>query len=422
MATASLAAATRFGNRRHLALASFWFGLFFHWQPIISVLIPAQVAQYVPKGEQGTSAGIVFGVGALFGAAVPPLVGAWSDRLRTPWGRRRPIIVAGVAGNLVGLAVLGLAPSYPVFLAGIVMVQIFNNGAGAAYSAMIPDVVPQDEFGRASGFLAAMVLIGQVLSLFATLGMAVLGNLRLTYVVIGIVLVASMLPTLTMSPREEVPPAAQRRRSGESPLQAIKRFLAPMASGDFAWVIFTRALMTGGVWAIFPFLFFFFRDVVRVAHADQFQSIWLLVVLLAATPFGVFGGAISDRYGRKRFVYASGALQSLVALVFIVLFPTAIPLVIALGVAYGVGYGLYYAVDWALACDTLPDRSRSAKDMGLFHVAVTLPQTIVPGVAGPVLDAFNRGSPNAGYRVVFASAIAFFLLGTVLVSRIRGVR
>lgn len=421
MATAVLEPpGARLGNQRHLALASFWFGLFFHWQPIISVLIPAQVAEYVAKGSQGSAAGLVYGVGAFFGAAVPPLVGAWSDRLSTPWGRRRPIIVAGVAGNLVGLAILMLAPSYAVFLAGIIVTQIFNNAAGAAYSAMIPDIVPYGEFGRASGFLAAMVLIGQVLGLFATLGMAVLGYLRLTYVVIGVVLVLSMIPTLYLARADTTrPPAAEPR---QPVLQLVREFVAPLHSGDFAWVIFTRALMTGGVWAIFPFLFFFFRDVVKVDHPDQFQSIWLLIVLVAATPFGIFGGAISDRYGRKVFVYASGALQSIVALIFIALYPTAIPLVIVMGIAYGIGYGLYYAVDWALACDTLPDRTKSAKDMGLFHVAVTLPQTIVPGIAGPVLDAFNKQTPNSGYRVVFASAIAFFVLGTILVSRIRSVR
>ena len=86
------------------------------------------------------------------------------------------------------------------------------------------------------------------------------------------------------------------------------------------------------------------------------------------------------------------------------------------------GYGIYYSVDWALACDTLPDRSRSAKDMGLFHVAFTLPTTIVPAVAGYFLDLFNNRVPNSGYRVVFGAAIVFFALGTFFVSRIRSVR
>ena len=111
----------------------------------------------------------------------------------------------------------------------------------------------------------------------------------------------------------------------------------------------------------------------------------------------------------------------MVALIFIAFFPKAIPIVFVLGAAYGIGYGLYYAVDWALACDTLPDRASSAKDMGLFHIALTLPQFVVPFFAGPALDHFNAVSPNLGYRVVFASAIVLLAIGTVFVSRIRSV-
>lgn len=90
--------------------------------------------------------------------------------------------------------------------------------------------------------------------------------------------------------------------------------------------------------------------------------------------------------------------------------------------AYGLGYGLYAAVDWALACDTIPDRTRSAKDMGLFHVGRTLPNSIVPAVEGALILFFNQHVANSGYRVAFASVIVFFLLGTLFVTRIRSVR
>jgi MFS family permease len=96
--------------------------------------------------------------------------------------------------------------------------------------------------------------------------------------------------------------------------------------------------------------------------------------------------------------------------------------VIMLGAIYGVGYGLYLAVDWALACDTIPDRGKAAKDMGLFHVAQTLPNSLIPLVEGPLIDHFNHVSHNSGYRVAFGSVILFFILGTVFVSRIRSVR
>jgi MFS family permease len=93
-----------------------------------------------------------------------------------------------------------------------------------------------------------------------------------------------------------------------------------------------------------------------------------------------------------------------------------------LGVAYGVGYGLYYAVDWALACDTLPDKKKSAKDMGIFHIALTLPQAVVPFIGGPLIDHLNGPHGNGGYRIVFSSALVFLILGTVFVSRIKTVR
>jgi MFS family permease len=205
-------------------------------------------------------------------------------------------------------------------------------------------------------------------------------------------------------------------------LQAARKFIAPIWSGDFGWVIFTRLMVTAAITIVAYFLSPFFHDIVRVDNADQFTSNWLGIVFVAAIPFGITGGMLSDRFGRKIFVYLSGAAQSLVALIFIALYPTQIPLVLALGAIYGLGYGLYYAVDWALACDTLPDRSKSAKDMGLFHVAQTLPQTIAPAIGGFLLDYFNRVSPNSGYRAVFASAIVFFLLGTIFVSRIKSVR
>jgi MFS family permease len=423
-ATATLTGAPaqpRFTLGRHLGLASFWFGMNFAWLPIGFVLLQSQVRDIIPAAEKGSALGAIVAVGAIFATTVPPLVGVWSDRLQTPWGRRRPIMLGGTAISLVGLVILLTASSFWQLFFGYMWLQIFLNGAGAAYAAVIPDVVPGQEFGRSSGFLAGMNQAGGLAGVGATFLMSSLFNkVTLAYVAIGAVLVLTLVPALIASRGEGMTPVVRRpsRPFGES----VRDFLAPLAKGDFAWVIFTRAMVTAAIVIVASFLSFFFKDVVRVANPDQFTSLWLGIVFLAAVPFGVTGGHISDRVGRKVFVYASGAAQSLVALVFIAFYPTSAPLVIALGFLYGLGYGLYYAVDWALACDTLPDRTRSAKDMGLFHVAQTLPTTIVPAMGGVLLDFFNRQSPNSGYRVVFGAAIVFFALGTVFVSRIRSVR
>jgi MFS family permease len=413
----------RMTRGRHLALASYWFGLYVLFGPVGTSLVPAQVARLVPREHYGTSLGLVLGAGAFFAMALPPLVGAWSDRLRTRWGRRRPILVVGTAGTVVSLAVMLTADSYGQLLAGYVLTQLFGNAAGAAYSALIPDVVPGSEVGRASGWLSTMQLLGSATGLAANAALGAVHRTRLTYVVIGLALVLSLLPTLRAAAEEAgAQPPPSPLAGAVSLRRRVADFLRPLAGGDFAWVVATRLVVTAGISAVTPFTFAFFRDVVRVGDAEVFNPLWLLVVLAAATPFGLVGGRLSDRFGRKPFVYASGALQALTVIVFVAFYPASAPAVLVLGAVYGVGYGFYVAVDWALACDTLPDRAAGAKDMGLFHVALTLPSNVVPALAGVTFDALNARQPNSGYRAVFGGAALCFVAGTALVRRIRNVR
>ena len=409
------------GWLKHTALSSLWFGFNFHWLPIGFVLIQSQLRDLVPHSTYGASLGTMVGFGAIFAVGVPPLVGQMSDYLHTPWGRRRPIIFVCTILNVVGLGIMMTAHSYAQLFVGYLWIQFFANAAGAAYAGVIPDVVPDQEFGKASGYLAAMNQLGGLAGVLTTSVLAGAHQLLWAYAVIGVITVATMVPALIASRGEGMTRIDHGPRSPF--MESIRNFISPIWSGDFGWVIFTRLMITAAITIVAYFLSPFFHDIVHVSNTDQFTSNWLGIVFVAAVPFGLTGGMISDRFGRKIFVYLSGAAQSLVALVFIVLYPTQIPLVIALGFLYGLGYGLYYAVDWALACDTLPDRSKSAKDMGLFHVAQTLPQTIAPAIGGFLLDYFNNHvAPNSGYRAVFGSAIVFFILGTVFVSRIKSVR
>jgi MFS family permease len=323
--------------------------------------------------------------------------------------------------TLPGLLVLATANNYTQIVIGYALVQFFFNAAGAAYAGIIPDVVPAQDFGRASGFLATMVQLGSGAGLFANTLFAGAHQDRWIYLAFAVVMVLTLIPTSLAAKGEGSQPVPPRQRM---PLQAaIHEFFRPMLGGDFAWVIFTRFFVSAGITAVAYYLNNFFRDVVSVSDPGTFTSEWFLVVLLVAIPFGLAGGYLSDRlHRRKIFVFASGGFQAFVALIFIAFFPKSLPIVFGLGAAYGIGYGLYYAVDWALACDTLPSRASSAKDMGLFHIALTLPQFVVPFFAGPALDHFNAVSPNLGYRVVFSSAIVLLAIGTVFVSRIRSVR
>jgi len=420
-ASASLGKPAEYGNLQHTALSAFWFGSNFLWIPLTTVLIQSQVDEVVPKGMQNTAIGVALGIGGLLAMTVPPLVGAWSDRLNTRYGRRRPIMVAGTLLTIPGLLVLVAANNYPEIVIGYAIIQFFFNAAGAAYAGIIPDVVPAQQVGKASGFLATMTQLGIGGGLGVT---GLMSHNRAIYLVMGAVAALTLIPTVWAARTEgmiRVEPPPRRPFS-----ETVREFLRPLHEGDFAWVVFTRFMVSSGITVVLYFLVNFFGDVVLPPGEDaaKFTNNWLLVVVLTALPFGFFGGQISDRiHRRKIFVYLAGAAQSFVAIVFIAFYPTSTALIYALGVAYGIGYGLYFAVDWALACDTLPDPTKSAKDMGLFHIALTLPQAILPLFGGALIDYLNTHlAANSGYRVVFSSAVLFLLLGTVLVRRIKAVR
>jgi GPH family glycoside/pentoside/hexuronide:cation symporter len=54
---------------------------------------------------------VLFGVAKLWDAVNCPLVGSWSDRVRSPWGRRRPFLVGSLPLLVGAFAALWLAPA-----------------------------------------------------------------------------------------------------------------------------------------------------------------------------------------------------------------------------------------------------------------------------------------------------------------------
>ena len=401
----------RIGRRRQVALASGWLGLNFHWLPIGFVLVQAQVAALVPADHVAIGIGVVLASGGVLAVIVPPSVGTLSDRLTTRFGRRRPIIVVGLAGNLLGLFIMGTASSYATLLAGYLVVQFFNGGTTAAYAGLVPDVVPESEVGQASGLLGAAYNLGGILGVVVTVVLSESGHVTLAYAVIAPVIILAFIPVMWAARGEGLVPLAPRRR------RTVSELLAPLWSGSFAWVLMTRFFMTAGVVVVSSFLSPFFSTVLHIPNASTFTALWLLVVFICGAPFGFLGGSMSDHLGRKVFVYASSTVQVIVAAYVVLFLPSSVPLVLVLGALFGVGYGLYYAVDWALAVDTLPDHADASKDMGLFHAAYTLPQTILPLIGGFLIDGLG-GGPR-GYRGIFVIAIVCFVVGTVLVRQVK---
>jgi MFS family permease len=216
-------------------------------------------------------------------------------------------------------------------------------------------------------------------------------------------------------------------------LPGLMAFFQAFRSNDFFWTFATRGLVTLGIFSILPFMELYFRDVVRTKDAGAASAFWLLAVIAGAIIPSMVGGVLSDRTGRRKlFVYISSAMQAVVVSVLLFGLVRSLALLYVLGILYGIGYGAYYAVDWALACDVLPNREEAAgRDMALWHVSFTLPQVLAPAILAGFLHFLNEpghlllgisSGHDLGFRFIFGSAALWFILGTVMVSRIRGVR
>ena len=504
-----------------IQLSLFWVATNYHWAAIPIIILPSQVQVYLfyhhPAGLQGsalenyilTNAGpgllaLVLGPGLLVALISNPLFGYLSDRTRLKWGRRLPYVIVGTLVNVVGLGIMAFTDNIPVLIAGLMLVQLANNAAAAPFHALLPDLVPADQRGRASGIMGLGQMLGTILG--ASIPGIVLGlnataliegratfaqyhqSLLLAYGVSAVLILALALATVftvkerPLAERNDMPAAsglgnyltrdlvltlvgmgaaiaatvgAMRVLSvdlGSEQAQNVLIFPAlivgtigvakafdfrPRQHSDFAWVLITRAFVTMGIYTVLSFIQFYlkhvFQGISNAPSPETASGYFLDIVILTAAVSTGFAGALSDRFGRKRMVYISGAFMALVGALFVAVqfsAPALLVIVTFIGAAiFGLGYGAYVSVDWALVTDVLPDEKNYARDMGIWNVALTLPQVLAYLIGAFTIVAFSvggifaiSGQPNFGYTTLFILLVIYAVIGTVTVRNIRGVK
>ncbi|MBI5956339.1 MAG: MFS transporter [Chloroflexi bacterium] len=425
----------RLSTLDQLTLSLFWFATNFLWGALLIVTIPSQVLLMVGDAYKGTGMGWVIGAGAFIALIFPPLVGALSDRARFALGRRRPCLIVGVVVNC--LALLGMAyfpragdmASFTLYIVAFLFVEFGNNVATAPYSAMIPDRVPEEQRGAASGWMGLMTMLGTVGGVAVAGALTGPSTILLYWLIIGILLAAMAITVFAV---KEEPVSVTKPFVFRQFLRGL--WISPKVYPDFAWVFLTRLLVMMGIYTVQEFLQYYLKDVIQVfavlgnvltTEPEGAVAVLILALMAGAILSTLTAGVLSDRVGRKRMIYLSGALMSLVAAVFIL--TQSFTIALLMGLVFGLGYGAYMSVDWALACDVLPSADHFAKDMGIWHIATVFPQVIAVPIAGPLLDNFQRvgkasGYLNLGYVVIFIIAIMYFALGTYFVSRIKRAR
>src|SRR5258708_21492354 len=171
------------------------------------------IIQIVGRAHEGLAASFLKALGPLEAIVWQPIVGGISDRAITKWGRRRPFIAAGTAGDVLFLIGIALAGNYWWLVVCYFLLQFASNTAQAPYQGLLPDVVPFPQRGTASGYYGVANLAGIAsVTVGAVLLLAHFGR-SAPVASIGIVLVTTMLVTLLVVPDRPAPVEVHYRNS-----------------------------------------------------------------------------------------------------------------------------------------------------------------------------------------------------------------
>jgi maltose/moltooligosaccharide transporter len=101
-------------------------------------------------------------VAALF---IQPPVGAWSDRLRTPIGRRLPFLLVGAPISALAFGLIPLASVLPLFVACTTTLLLSAALWRTPVVALMPDITPSEKRSQANGIINFMGGIGTIIAL-----------------------------------------------------------------------------------------------------------------------------------------------------------------------------------------------------------------------------------------------------------------
>ena len=443
MAMAVRRSASRLTQLDFIVLSIYWVAIGYMWNSLGSLILPNLVEQLVGSAHKGVALGVLEGFGSLMAVVWQPIVGAYSDRTRTRFGRRHPFIVVGTLGDVVFLIGIALSGSYWLVVVFYFLLQTSSNTAQGPYQGLLPDVVPYEQRGNASGYYGASNVLGILLGSVGAGYILAHAGRTAALLSICVVLVATMLPTVLLVPDRAEPSQAQFQSAWEA-LRTI--FTRPFRHRGFLWLVTSRLLILMGLGGIQSFVYFYFSDVFfnHDAKATTTATYTLLgIVIITAFAVSLPAARLSDRVGRRPLILIGALLAAagMLALVFshyellpqAILHPIAsalsVPVLAAqatlVGILIGIGYGLFFSVDWAFIQDVIPP-GEAGLYMGFSNIATAGAGIIARFIGGFLLDPFNAGPRllglPGGYPVIFAVFFVWLLLGGLLILKVPEIR
>lgn len=334
--------------------------------------------------------GLVEGIAESVASVTRLIAGRISDRLP----RRKPLIVAGYGLSSL-MRPLVAAAAAPWHVLAIRTADRIGKGVrGAPRDALLAEVTPAEDLGRAYGFHRGMDHVGAVAGPLLASGLLLWGlELRLVFALAAVPALASVLVLVfgVREARREIPPRAAAT-SPVGPLPpGLRRYLFVLAvftlgNSSDAFLLL-RAQQTGVALAMVPLL-------------------WagLHVVKSSAS---TAGGALSDRFGRRPVITAGWILYALVygglALA------TRAWQVWVLFAVYGLFTALTEGPERALVAELAPAAGRGGA-FGAYHAVTGVMLLPASLLMGALWQAFGSATALlAGAGLALAAALLLWV-------------
>jgi len=345
--------------------------------------------------------GLIEGAADGLASILKYFAGAWSDRMQ----RRKPLIVSGYALAAASRALIAAATMWPLVLSARLIDRTGKGIRSAPRDALISDVTPPDQRGRAYGFHRALdhtgAIVGPLLAmlLLSGIGLTLRQTIYLAVIPGAIGAVILLVFLREEGKREKVKGESADREKSLSPFPF---HLSPFRKAIAAIALFSLANSSDAF-------------LLLQAHAAGVTTA-LLPLLWAAhhvikSLFSTAAGSLSDRIDRRWLLIAGWSSYAVIYAAFP--FARTLTAFFVLFILYAIPFTLAEGAERAWIADLVPAEVRG-KSFGVYYLAnglCVLAGTALFGIL------YQQVSPRAAFNTGAALAIAAVL--AVLMTRTR---